>query len=111
MTRRKAIQYALLLAIPAELLIFGLYSYPVDNGYSTEDSPFYHFMSHIWLALHWPGVVTLAWLERRGASALTEILVFVASGYLQLAVMLAGLIYVIGRLPGWSRRFRAAHSH
>jgi hypothetical protein len=89
---RFALKLALLVAIPCEIVVFGLYAYPFDTGYSSDDSLFYRVMSHFWLALHWPGVLSLAWLERRGASAFSELLVFVMSGYFSMVLFLFAAI-------------------
>lgn len=77
-----------IVAIPAELFIFGMFSYPVDNGYDPDTTFTYRVLSHLWLFLHWPGLLTLHWLERRGASALSELAVFFMSGYFQMTLLL-----------------------
>jgi hypothetical protein len=95
-----------LAAIPAEMIFFGQFSYPVDDGYSSDDSLIYRIMSHLWYALHWPGLVSLKWLESRGASAFSELMIFVVSGYIQMAVLLFLVAFafrwILRRLP-WPR--------
>ena len=77
-----------IVAIPAEIFIFGIFSYPVDDGYGPDTTFTYRLLSHLWLILHWPGLLTLHWLELRGASALSELAVFVMGGYFQMTLLL-----------------------
>lgn len=84
-------------AIPAELFMFGLFSYPVDDGYAPDATLTYRLLSHLWLFLHWPGLLTLHWLERRGASAISELAMFFMSGYFQMML----LLFVVALLVRW----------
>lgn len=85
----------------------GFYAYPVDNGFGPDDSRLDRLMSTIWLVLHWPGLLALRWLERRGASALSELFVFYMSGYVQLVVlMICGAIGIRWLFRWWQRTVR-----
>jgi hypothetical protein len=108
---RRTTKYALVVAIPAEILIFGLFAYPLDDGFSPHDSVFYRLMSHLWLVLHWPALVTLGWLERRGASALSEILVFVTSGYIVTVLLIVLAALAVRGLVRLSQHQGAVHPH
>ncbi len=89
---RRIFKLALLIGIPAEFAIYSLFSYPVGSVFDPDDSFIHRMLAYLWLALHWVGVLSLPWLEQRGVSALTEILVFVGAGYLHTVLLTAGCI-------------------
>lgn len=89
-----------IVAIPAELFMFGMFSYPVDDGYGPDTTLTYRLLSRLWLVLHWPGLLTLHWLERRGASAISELALFFMSGYFQMTL----LLFVIALAVRYLRR-------
>jgi hypothetical protein len=107
---RLAIKCAFL-AIPVELFMSGFYAYPVDGGFGPDDSRFSRLMSHVWLILHWPGLVALRWLEHRSASALSELLAVYLSGYLALVLLMVCAALGLRWLLRWSRNLAAAHAH
>lgn len=79
---------ALLLAIPAEFLLFCIYAYPVDDGFSVDSTWYGHIVCTLSLVVHWPGLVLLGWLERAHASAGTEMFSVVSIGYCDLSILL-----------------------
>lgn len=97
---RHIFKLALLIGIPAEFAIYSFFNYPVGSAFDADDGPIHRMLAYLWLALHWAGVVSLPWLEQRGASALTEILVFVGTGYINTVLLTAACI-VLWR---WLRR-------
>lgn len=103
---RLAIKCALL-AIPLEIAVCGLYAYPVDNGFDPKDGPLSRILASFWLVLHWPALLALRWLERHGAPAMSELLLFYASGYVQMTLLL--LCGALG-VHWLQRRYRPAQS-
>lgn len=97
-----SLQFALLAALPAELLEMCLFAYPVDNGFTTHTHPLKRPLQDLWLLLHQPALLALGWMERRGASALDELAAFYLSGYCGIVLLLFLLALVlrwIWRLP------------
>lgn len=101
---RLAVKCALL-AIPLEIALCGLWAYPVDNGFEPTDGLLDHATAYFWMVLHWPALLALRWLERRGAPAWDELLLFYMSGWLQLTVL---LLLAALALRALLRRYRTA---
>lgn len=104
---RLAVKCALL-AIPLEIALCGLWAYPVDNGFEPADGFLDHVTAYFWMVLHWPALLALRGLERHGAAAWNELLLFYASGWVQMTVLLFCAALAARALL---RRYRTALAH
>ncbi|HEX4004944.1 MAG TPA: hypothetical protein VHX60_02095 [Acidobacteriaceae bacterium] len=105
------VKLALLAALPAEIVMFGLFAYPVGVGFTRDDKLITRCLGRVWLVLHWPGVVSHRWLEQHSVSALSEILVFFIGGYLNMFLLMVAVLFVFRWLLRHSQQARSVHSH
>lgn len=87
-----SLKLALVAALPAEFFQFCLFAYPVDKGFSPDTFWGKRALAEMWLAMHWPALAALHWMEVRGVSAADELLAFFASGYIGMVLLLAAVL-------------------
>jgi hypothetical protein len=96
---KRPILFALLLAIPVEVVNFFFLAFPIDVGLPEDASWLEKLAGSQWVILHLPGLRLLDWFDRMGLSRLGIFAVF-ASGYLDTVLVLIVGIFAFR----WFRR-------